>query len=114
MVTEKQMENLKKGKATQFKSGEEAARFGSKGGKASGESRQINKTITQAVKGRVDPEKIAEVLTKRGYSGSLKAIEMIIELLGEKPTSKQEVSVRTIDKSLEEMEAYFNDKARDT
>ena len=114
MVTEKQMENLKKGKNTQFKSGEEAARMGSKGGKASGEINQIKYTITQDVKEKVDPEKIADVLNKRGCSGNLKAIEMIIELMGEKPTSKQEVSVRTIDKSLEEMEAYFNDKARDT
>ena len=33
-------ENLKKGKATQFRSGEEAAINGRKGGKASGESRR--------------------------------------------------------------------------
>lgn len=115
MVTEKQMENLKKGKNTQFKSGEEAARMGRKGGKASGESKQIKSTITQAVKDCVDPKKIAEVLSKRGYSGNLKAIEMIIELMGEKPANKQEVNVRTIDKSLEAMKAYFDgDKRKDT
>lgn len=33
-------ENLKKGKATQFKSGEEAVRNGRKGGKASGKARR--------------------------------------------------------------------------
>ena len=40
---------------------------------------------------------------------------MIIELVGEKPAERQDISVRTVDKSLEAMEAYFNsDKRKDT
>lgn len=42
-------ENLKKGKATQFQSGEEAARNGQKGGVASGASRRRKKTMRQTV-----------------------------------------------------------------
>lgn len=115
MATEKQLANLKKGKRTQFRSGDEAAKNGKKGGEASGKSRQAKNTITQALKDGLDPVKIADVLMKRGYSGNLKAIEMIIALMGEKPAEKQDISVRTIDKSLEAMEAYFNDdKGKDS
>lgn len=39
--------NLKKGKATQFKSGEEAVKNGKKGGEASAKSRRGKKTIQQ-------------------------------------------------------------------
>ena len=42
-------ENLKKGKATQFQSGEEAARNGQKGGVASGASRRRRKAMRQTV-----------------------------------------------------------------
>lgn len=42
-------ENLKKGKATQFRSGEEAARNGQKGGVASGASRRRRKAMKQTV-----------------------------------------------------------------
>ena len=105
MPTEKQLANLEKGKQTRFQSGDNAARNGRKGGKASGESKRIKKTITQAVKDMLEPEKIATVLIKRGCSGNLKAIEMIIELVGEKPAERQDNSVRTNDKSLEAKEA---------
>lgn len=60
--------NLKKGKATQFKSGEEAARIGKKGGKASGKAKREKKTIQNIlnaflddnIKGNVQLEEIAE------------------------------------------------------
>lgn len=42
-------ENLKRGKATQFQDGEEAARNGHKGGVASGASRRRRKAMKQAV-----------------------------------------------------------------
>ncbi len=42
-------ENLKKGQATRFRSGEEAARNGQKGGIASGASRRRKKTMQQTV-----------------------------------------------------------------
>lgn len=40
-------ENLKNGEATQFKSGEEAAKNGRKGGIASGESKRRNRTLRE-------------------------------------------------------------------
>lgn len=40
-------ENLKKGKATQFRSGEEAAKNGKKGGQASGKSRREKKAFRE-------------------------------------------------------------------
>lgn len=46
--------NLKKGKATQFKSGEEAVRNGRKGGIASGESKRGRKTIQNLLKDFLD------------------------------------------------------------
>ena len=45
----KQDENLKKGEATQFRSGEDAARKGRKGGKKSGEVRRKQRDIKDAV-----------------------------------------------------------------
>ena len=48
MVTEKQLENLKKGKATQFRSGEEAAKNGRAGGTQSGVSRNIKAAFRAA------------------------------------------------------------------
>ena len=50
MPTQKQLDNLKKGKATQFKSGEVAARCGQKGGIASGQAKRRNKTIAEMAK----------------------------------------------------------------
>lgn len=47
-------ENLKKGKATQFQSGEEAARNGHKGGVASGVSKRRKKTMHQTVNALLD------------------------------------------------------------
>ena len=47
-------ENLKKGEATQFRSGEEAARNGGKGGVASGASRRRKKSMKAALKTMLD------------------------------------------------------------
>ena len=47
-------ENLKAGKATQFKSGDKAAESGSKGGKASGRSRREKANMRQAMQDLLD------------------------------------------------------------
>lgn len=47
-------ENLKKGEATQFRSGEEAARSGAKGGVASGAARRRKKSMKAALKTILD------------------------------------------------------------
>ena len=86
MPTEKQLANLK---PLNKRTKSEQREICSKGGKKGSETRQIKSTIAQAVKDGLDPVKIAEVLNKSGYSGNLKAIEMIIELTGENPKQKQ-------------------------
>lgn len=100
-------ENLKKGKATQFKSGEEAAKSGRKGGIASGKSRKAQKTMREAAQialemtvgtgKKVDIEAIKSLakvngknitvqdaliltLVKNGLAGNMKALKMLIEL----------------------------------
>ena len=61
-------ENLKKGKATQFKSGENAEKNGSKGGIASGISKRQNKTMAQ----------LAEmILTKQLDKDKKKSVEKV-------------------------------------
>lgn len=47
-------ENLKKGKRTRFKSGEEAAKYGRKGGVASGESRRRKKAMKERLQEALD------------------------------------------------------------
>jgi len=45
--SKKQLDNLKEGKKTRIRSGEEAARKGKKGGKASGAARRRRKSLTE-------------------------------------------------------------------
>ena len=59
-------ENLKKGKDTQFRSGEEAARYGAKGGKKSGESRTINAEMRKRL------EQIVKMTLKEGKADKIK------------------------------------------
>lgn len=69
-VTPKQLENLKKGEATQFKSGEQAARFGRMGGKKNGETQQRKKNLLElfeiAQQAKVTDNKIAQRLRNAG------------------------------------------------
>lgn len=50
MPRTKQNENLKKGKATQFRSGEKAVESGRKGGINSGKSKRLKKSIAEMAK----------------------------------------------------------------
>ena len=63
-------------------------------------------------KGQNIPVKWAIVIAQaiNAINGNKGAAEFMRDTAGEKPVEKQEMNVRTIDKSLEEMEAYFNDK----
>ena len=80
-------ENLKKGKATQFRSGEEAARTnGAKGGIASGISRSFRSATKKRL--REHPELFEEIITMlidKSLNSDLKALELLIELSGESP-----------------------------
>lgn len=145
MPTEKQVaqrkENLKKGEKTQF-SGERAAEMARKSSKsrakkmkAQKEAQEIAKAfLNMALKDGdvVDIAAVEDFTSAQNLNLSVKAeiilvqiikalngdrqsAEMVISLAGEKPAEKQDISVRTVDKSLEAMEAYFNsDKRKDT
>lgn len=145
MPTEKQVaqrkENLKKGKNTQF-DGKRAVEMGKKGARArtkkiktQREAQEIAKTfLNMALKegAAVDISAIEDftaaqdlnlsvkseiilVQIIKALNGDRQSAEMVITLAGEKPAERQDISVRTVDKSLEAMEAYFNsDKRKDT
>ena len=132
-------ENLKKGKKTQF-NGERAVEMGKKSAKARQKKAEERKEqesfqkIAQRImnmplyKGKpVDANDIQSLAEAKGQNlpikwaiviaqainainGNKGAAEFMRDTAGEKPVEKQEMNVRTIDKSLEEMEAYFNDK----
>ena len=85
-------ENLKKGKATRFKSGEEAARNGKKGGEASAKARAERKTLKEELllllsEGDTQ-KKVSAALIKKAKSGNVKAFEVIRDTIGEKPMEK--------------------------
>lgn len=105
-------ENLKKGEATRFKSGEEAVKNGRKGGIASGQSKRENKTfqtiiseiLQRDIASSSQIEKLAAQIGLQGdksikelYSyivmlktlkrANLGDLKLLCELLGEEPTS---------------------------
>ena len=110
--------NLEKGKATQFKAGEEQAKIASKGGKASAAKRREKKTMEQSlqlllnlavsdstltdptdndvfnkVKGKnlTVQDKILVEVIKKALKGDLKAIEFLRDTSGQKPIDKKNV-----------------------
>lgn len=95
--------NLEKGKATQFKSGEEAAKAGAKGGIASGEAKRARKTLREELlllladdvtdkKGNKIQAQAAmsAAILKQALTGNTKAFEIIRDTIGEKPVDKVE------------------------
>ena len=68
---------------------------GRKGGKKSGETRRLKKTLTESLKELCTPEEINEMnrrLLMMAKHGNLKAYELIRDGLGEKPTDKVEIT----------------------
>lgn len=123
---DKRMKNLEKGKATQFKSGEKAARNGQKGGKQNGVTHRQRKTFAEALEillqmplkpGEVVP--LEDVLTMedgkkanltvndaimlklicKAKAGDPKAIEIIREQIGEAKPLQVEANVRIVDEA---------------
>ena len=85
-------ENLKKGKGTQFKTGEDAAQKGKKGGIASGEAKRERKTLKEELLQLLSEgdtqRKVSLALIKKAKSGNTKAFEVIRDTIGEKPMEK--------------------------
>ena len=111
-------QNLEKGKATQFKSGEEAAKAGRKGGIASGEAKReranLRKMLQVALESDDFKDKFgnkmtgAELMVKVAFKemakGNPKYWELIRDTAGFKPIDKIQVS--EIDQSvIDEVEA---------
>lgn len=106
MPRTKQSENLKKGKATQFKSGQEAAESGRKGGIASGKSKRKKKALAEMARAFADLSVKAEkkkqleeygvasedmthqmalvaAMFEEGESGNVRAAALLTEWLSE-------------------------------
>ena len=112
-VNPNSLANLEKGKETQFKSGEQAAINGQKGGKASAAAQRARRTLRDELKtllsmptidkdtGEQKESTVQEALTvalvKQALKGNTKAFEIIRDTIGEKPT--EHVSLMDIDQS---------------
>lgn len=80
-------QNLKNGVATQFRSGEEAARNGHKGGIRSGEVRRENKLIKDRIlerMGESDWDVMIDNLIARAQEDT-KSFETLRDTIGQKP-----------------------------
>lgn len=116
-----QLDNLKKGKDTQFTAGEKQARISQKGGKKKAENARIRKewrtNIIEALNlptkdGKTIPlseikslskedienanltqqEKITVVMIRESLKGNVKAAEWLAKMIGENGTEKHELS----------------------
>lgn len=102
----KQDENLKKGKATQFKSGEEAAKNGRKGGIASGKARREKADLKRQLQIWLESdvakdkygnpltgtELMVQVAAKEMKNGNPKYWELIRDTAGFKPVDKVQIA----------------------
>jgi hypothetical protein len=116
----KQNENLKKGKANQFKSGVEAAKNGKKGGIASGEAKRRKKDLRLALEMLLEKdmtskdgqtmsgtEAITAKLFEQALKGNVKAFETIRSTVGQDPVQK--VEQVNIDMEYEESVEYLKE-----
>lgn len=113
-------ENLKKGKATQFKSGDEAARNGRKGGIASGKARRekadMRKLLTMMLEENIPTKKGSEEITyaqritksimtiasdPRQGSAAVRAYETILHTIGQDEPEPRQDSLDTLRQILE-------------
>lgn len=118
-------QNLKKGKATQFKSGEQAARNGRKGGLQLGENNRKRKllrdyilsefdkpieidgcviTVKEAAAVRLVDMLLDEKVSTRDF---LKAFEFCRDTIGERPSEKVEINKLDREQSLRELQELF-------
>lgn len=103
-------ENLKKGKATQFKSGEEAVKNGRKGGIASGEAKREKKLIKDRIlerMGESDWDTMIDNLISRAMETD-KAFELLRDTVGQKPSEKVDLSIE--DESARAIDDYFAER----
>lgn len=115
-------QNLEKGVATQFKSGEQAAENGRKGGIASGESKRRRKTLKEELLLMLEDETVQKSITaaliaeaiEGNNAGSVRgAFETIRDTIGERPAEKIETKQTIVDMSkftTDEIKAMLDDE----
>lgn len=104
-------QNLKNGEPMQFRSGEEAARNGAKGGKASGEARRKKRDLREALEMLLEKdfkdkngnvlsgtEVITAKLFEKASKGDVRAFETIRSTVGQDPVQK--VMIAEVDQSV--------------
>lgn len=104
-------QNLLKGEAFQFQSGEEAAKSGAKGGRASGAARRRKKDLRTALQVLLDKkytdssgnkmtgtEMITAKLFQQALKGNIKAFETIRSTVGQDPVQK--IMVAEVEQSI--------------
>ena len=104
MPTEKQRRaNAQSGKATRFRSGDEAAKNGKKGGKASGEARRKLKSFRELdTEFTTDEERreMLETLKLKARRGNLKAFEIYRDTMGMNPKDQTAITTEYADDGL--------------
>lgn len=82
-----------------IRSEEEAREKGRKGGIASGEARRRRKTLREELLALLEEGDIQNQITlsllEKAKKGDTKAYEVVRDTIGEKPTDKQEVELKT-------------------
>lgn len=100
-------QNLKKGVATQFRTGEEQAKIARQGGIASGKARREQKLIKDRIlerMGESDWDAMIDGLITRATESD-KAFELLRDTIGQKPSDKIDLSIE--DESAREIDEYF-------
>lgn len=128
-------QNLKKGKKTQFKTGEKQAKIAKQGGIASGIAKREKKAMKDTLKALLtlplDESQVADIETikslaalegknitvqeaillqqvKKAMNGDTKAAEYVRDTAGDKPTDKVELNSKIdLDEKINEIEEYM-------
>lgn len=104
MANEENLKPIRKGDLSK----EELKRRQSNGGKKSAEARREKKLIRDRILERMtenDWDEFIDGIIERAKKGD-RAYELLRDTIGEKPV--EQVNIMNVDKSLEEMEEFFN------
>lgn len=118
--------NLEKGKATQFRAGEEQAKIAQQGGAASGEARRRKRDLRMAIEAMLEKEyeqkdkngnvigkvtgteAIAAKLFQQAWNGNIRAFEILRDTAGQKPVDKVEMKTDVnIEESTARLKSLF-------
>lgn len=72
------------------------------------QAQRWKKTVREAIHEQTTPEEVAELIMKMARKNNLKALDMLLDVTGEKAAAKIEIQ-RPIQESTEEMDGYFRE-----